>query len=108
MEYKALHEHLDEIVNTIFSSSLEPHSLADKLYSARLIDDNAVEEASEAGIEKIVRIRRLMCEVQAQVEKDPSNYNSFVKLAEDLPEVKNLLEQLQGMYTVNSPHSGYV
>ena len=101
MEYKALHKHLDKIVN-IFSSSLEPHSLADKLYSARLIDENAVEEASEAGVEKMVRIKRLMCEVQTQVERDPSNYYSFFKLAEDLPEVKNLLEQLQGMYTVYS------
>ena len=103
MEYKALHEHLDKIVNTIFSSSLEPHLLADRLYSARLIDDNAVEEASEAGIEKIVRIKRLMCEVRTQVERDPSNYYSFVKLAKDLPEVKNLLEQLQGVFTVYSP-----
>ena len=46
MEYKALHEHLDKIVDIIFSSSLEPHLLADQLYSARLIDDNAVEEAT--------------------------------------------------------------
>ena len=65
--------------------------------------NSAVEEASEAGIEKIVRIKRLMCEVQTQVERDPSNYYSFVKLVEDLPEVKNLLEQLQGVYTVYSP-----
>ena len=98
MEYKALHEHLDKIVDIIFSSSLEPHSLADRLYSARLIDDNAVEEASEAGMEKMVRIKRLMSAVQTKVERDPSNYYSFIKLAEDLPEVKNVLEQLQGMY----------
>ena len=62
MEYEALHEHFDKIVD-IFSSSLEPHSLADKLYSARLIDKNAVEEASEAGVEKIVRIERLVSAV---------------------------------------------
>ena len=105
MEYKAFHKHLDKIVD-VFSISLEPHSLADKLYSARLIDDNAVEEASEAGVEKIVRIKRLMCEVQTQVERDPSSYYSFGKLVEDLPEVKNLLEQLQGMYTVYSPCVG--
>ena len=97
MEYKALHEHFDKIVD-IFSSSLEPHSLADRLHSARLIDDNAVEEASEAGMERVVRIKRLMSAVQTQVERDPSNYYSFIKLAEDLPEVKNLLEQLQGIY----------
>ena len=103
MEYKALHKHLDKIVNTIFSSSLEPHSLADKLYSARLIDESAVEEASEAGVEKIVRIKRLMCEVQTQVERDPSNYYSFVILAFYLPELKKLLEQLQGVFTVYSP-----
>ena len=102
MEYKALHEHLDKIVNTIFSSSLEPHSLADKLYSARLIDESAVEGASEAGVEKIVRIKRLICEVQTQVERDPSNYYSFVILAKDLPELKKLLEQLQGVFTVYS------
>ena len=98
MEYKALHEHLDKIVSIIFSSSLEPHSLAEHLYSARLIDDNAVEEASEAGMEREVRIKRLMSAVQTQVERDPSNYYSFVKLAEDLPEVEKLLEQLKGVY----------
>ena len=91
MEYKALHEHFDEIVN-IFSSSLEPHSLADRLYSARLIDDNAVEEASEAGVEKMVRIERLVSAVQTQVEKDPSNYYHFLNLTEDLPEALNLLK----------------
>ena len=57
----------------MFSSSLEPHSLADRLYSARLIDENAVEEASEAGVEKMVRIERLVSAVRTQVEKDPSN-----------------------------------
>ena len=102
MEYKTLHKHLDKIVKTIFSSSLEPHSLADKLYSARLIDESAVEGASEAGVEKIVRIKRLICEVQTQVERDPSNYYSFVILAKDLPELKKLLEQLQGVFTVYS------
>ena len=79
MEYKALHEHFDKIVD-IFSSSLEPHFLADRLYSARLIDENAVEEASEAGIEKMVRIERLVSAVQIQVERGPSNYYHFVNL----------------------------
>ena len=83
--------HFDKIVDIIYSSSLEPHLLADQLYSARLIDDNAMEEASEAGMERVVRIKRLMSAVQTQVERDPSNYYSFVKLAEDLPEVKNVL-----------------
>ena len=31
MEYKALHEHFDKIVNIIFSSSLEPHWMMELL-----------------------------------------------------------------------------
>ena len=80
MEYKALHEHFDKIVDILFSSLLQPHLLADKLYSARLIDDNTVEEASEANVEKMVRIERLVSAVQTQVERDPSNYYHFVNL----------------------------
>ena len=91
MEYKALHEHFDKIVD-IFSSSLEPYLLADKLYTARLIDENAVEEASEAGVEKMVRIERLVSAVQTQVERDPSSYYNFLNLTEDLPEALNLLK----------------
>ena len=71
MWYKALDEDFDKIVD-IFSSSLESHSLADRLDSARLIDENAVEEASEAGIEKMVRIEQLVSAVQTQVERDPN------------------------------------
>ena len=91
MEYKLLHKHYDEIVN-IISSSLEPHSLADRLYSARLIDESAVEEANETGVGRMVRIERLVSAVRTQVERDPSNYYHFVNLTEDLPEAMNLLK----------------
>ena len=99
MEYELLHKFYDKIID-IFTNTMEPHSLADKLYSAQLIDGGIMEEASEAGVEKMVRIERLMSAVQTQVERDPRNFYHFVNLMEDLPEAESLLKQLQGVLTV--------
>ena len=78
MEYKLLHKHYDEIVN-IISSSLEPHSLADRLYSARLIDESAVEEANETGVGRMVRIERLVSAVAASTITDYHAYRNYTE-----------------------------
>ena len=99
MEYKLLHNHYDKIID-IFTNTIEPHLLADRLYSAQLIDEGIMEEVSEAGVERMVRIERLVSAVQTRVEKDPSNFYHFVHLMEDLPEAESLLKQLQGVQMV--------
>ena len=99
MEYKLLHNHYDKIID-MFTNTMEPHSLADRLYSAQLIDEGIMEEASEAGVEKMIRIERLVSAVQTRVERDPSNFYHFVNLMEDLPEAESLLKQLQGLKMV--------
>ena len=92
-EYNLLRENYDKIVSILCQSS-DPSSLAERLYSSRLIDKSAMEEASRAGEESAVRFSRLMSDVLAQVENNPRKFDQFVGAMEEWPEAKTLLEQL--------------
>ena len=95
-EHNILRENCDKIVSTLTELS-NPYSLAERLHSAKLIDESAMEEASTAGEASALRIGKLMSAVLAQVENNPRKFDQFVSVMGEWPETKTLLEQLQGV-----------
>ena len=93
-EYRKLQLNLDTITYYL-AANIDPELLAAKLFAAKMISGNLVEEASVTTITKSRRIRPLVYAILSQVELNREKYVQFLNILEHIEGLDELVHLLQ-------------
>ena len=91
--YQRLQDNFETVITTL-SPLVRAEDLADKLFSARMINPGLLEEAGVTAVANSKRIRPLIVAVLSQVKTEPEKLTKFVEILQQFEGLEGIVKIL--------------